>query len=218
MSLIRGSRVLIVVVGGLFLASTARAELFGFQNITANNVADAAIGEAQLSVDLTAFGANQVQFRFLNSGPLASSITDVYFDAPDPSALDGISSIDDSFAGVSFSLGAAPGNLPGANNASPPFVTSPGLSADSDPAAQPNGVNPGEELGIIFDLDAGKSFADVLGEMTSGALRVGIHVQGFASGGSESFVTTTTPVPSAAMLGVIGLGTVGWVRRRKLTD
>ena len=57
-----------------------------------------------------------------------------------------------------------------------PFVTTLGFSADSDPPVQSLGVNPGESLGIIFDLQPGGTFADVVGELASGALRIGIHV------------------------------------------
>ncbi len=81
------------VVGlfGVFAApQTAHAVPFSFSNISANIVGDAAIGEAQLTVEVTDAGNGQVSFLFDNAGPLASSITDVYFD--DGSLL-GIASI-----------------------------------------------------------------------------------------------------------------------------
>ena len=105
---------------------------------------------------------------------------------------------------VDFSQGASPGNLPAANNASPPFNTTAGFNADSNPPTQPNGVNPGELLGIRFTLVAGQDFNDVLTELGDGTLRIGIHVQGYASGGSESFVNT--PVPEPTTFGLFGLG------------
>jgi len=72
----------------------------------------------------------------------------------DDGSLVGIFSIDNSDPGVAFSDPAVPGNLPGANNASPAFVATTGFSADSDPPVQPNGVNPGETLGILFACKA----------------------------------------------------------------
>jgi hypothetical protein len=108
--------------------------------------------------------------------------------------------------GVDFSQYAAPSNLPGANNESPPFETTAGFSADSDdPAVQLNGVNPGETLGILFDLQEGLAYANVIDDLASGDLRIGIHVQGFKGEGSESFVA----VPEPATIVLFGTGLIG---------
>jgi hypothetical protein len=195
------------------VVTPVQAVTLGFDCITGNVAGDCVIGEAQLSVDVTDAGLDQVLFTFHNSGPNDSSIADVYFD---DGTLLGIASIDNSDTGVDFATGASPPNLPGANNASPPFVTTAGLSADSNPPVQPNGVNPGESLGITFGLQSGGSFADVLAELANGELRIGIHVQGYASGGSEGFVNNPVPVPAAVWLfgsGLIGL--VGVARRKR---
>lgn len=72
-------------------------------------------------------------------------------------------------------------------------------------------MNPGESLGVLFDLLAGVTYADTLVAMVTGELRIGIHVQGFASGGSESFINppleppATVPVPAAVWLFGSGL-------------
>jgi hypothetical protein len=210
-----GLGVLLLGVAGPVLADS----VYGFFNITANSVADAAIGEAQLSVTVSDPGAGQVLFRFDNSGPAASSITDVYFD---DGTLLGIASLSDSGAGVAFSTGSSPPNLPGGNSMSEPFETTAGFSADSDPPVQPKGVNPGEWLEVLFDLLPGMSFGDVIDALEQGAgdggLRIGIHVQGFASGGSESFVNTPMiPLPPALLLGLSGLSGLGLVRRVRRT-
>jgi len=188
--------IITLLVGAFFLCTVipAHALLIGFNSITANNVGDPAIGEAQLYVDVTNPGGSQVLFIFGNTGPEDSSIADVYFD--DGSLL-GIASIDNNDPGVAFTQLAKPGNLPSANSADPPFVTTAGFSADSDPPVQPMGVNPGEFLGILFDLQGGQTFADVLSELSDRSLRIGIHVQGFTSGGSESFVNN---VPDASIM------------------
>ena len=167
------------------LTAPTPATALGFDCISDNLAGDCAIGEAQLSVDVSDPGGSQVLFTFTNSGPDASSITDVYFD---DGALLGIAAIINDPPDVVFSVPATPSNLPSANSASPPFVTTAGFSADSDPPPQPNGVNPGESLGIVFDLIGGLTFADVLADLADGSLRIGIHVQGFATGGSESLV------------------------------
>lgn len=201
------------------LAIPVQADLYGFVNITGNSATDAAIGEAQMFVEVTGFGASQVLFTFTNVGPDPSSITDVYFDDGALIALDGLTDKDDDAtgafgdAGVDFSPLASPGDLPGGNAISPPFQTTAGFSADSDPSASSNGVNPGETLGVLFDLVGGKDLGDVISDLDSGALRIGIHVQAFEDGDSESFINI--PAPSAVVLGMLGLSAVGLIRKRR---
>jgi len=70
-------------------------------------------------------------------------------------------------------------------------------------------------VGILFDLQSGKIFADVLSELSDRRLRIGIHVQGFDSAGSESFVNT---VPDASIMFLLGpsLIVLGFFSRKKL--
>jgi len=219
----------------LFASTQAWAILLNFSNITGNNATNAATGESQLFVDLTSVDPTHISFRFFNNGPLASSIADVYFD---DGTLLGISSLIDADdgvggdAGVDFSIGASPPNLPGGNGLAIPFVTTAGFLADSDAPAQPNGVNPNEELFVIFELLAGKTFADTVAALSADpsdpnldSLRIGIHVQGFANGGSESFINVPPnggpppqKIPEPGIIFLLGAGLLGvCLSRRRRT-
>jgi len=202
----------ILIATLLILSVPANAQVtYSFESITNNSTTNAAIGESQLFADVSDAGGGQVLFTFRNIGPEASSITDVYFD---DEALLSMVAINNS-AGVQFSQDATPSNLPGGNGITPSFVTTPGFSADSDPPAQPNGVNPSESLGIKFNLQSGSTYNDVLSGLDDGSLRIGIHVQGFADGGSESFVNDgVIPAPGAVLLASFGMLCVGWFRKR----
>ena len=207
----------VVAGAAVFTAMPSHAATLplAFACITNNSAANCAAGATQLSVDVTdqGVGADQVKFVFNNAGPAASSITDVYFD---DGTLLGIASLADSGSGVAFSTLANPSNLPGANNASPPFETTAGFSADSDPAVQRNGVNPGEWLAVIFNLQNSGTYADVVRELGTGELRVGMHVQGFSGGGAESFVNmAAVPLPGAVLLLGSALAGLGAFRRRQ---
>jgi hypothetical protein len=195
-------------IAGLLAAAAAPAQALtlGFVCLTNNAPADCTTGETQLFVDVNPAGPGQVSFVFTNTGPNASSITDVYFD---DGTLLGIATVNDG-PGTDFEQGASPPNLPGGQNATPPFQVTAGFLADSDPPAQPNGVNPGEWVEIIFNLMGGGTYADIVSELASGALRIGIHVQGYAGGGSESLINV--PEPGTLVLLALGLATLA--RRR----
>lgn len=202
----------------------ADPETYNFTNITNNNATDALIGEDQLSVIVHDEGTLLVKFCFNNAGPAeASSITDVYWD-DNASLLTSIQSFGPNTGNVAFSERAWPRNLPGGRSILPRFIAN--FSADSDHPVKHKGVNPGEELCVLFNYTttgpAQEGFTDIIDAMNSGALRVGIHVQGYASGGSESFITTgdngngvtIIPEPASMILAMIGVFLVGGLKKR----
>jgi hypothetical protein len=76
---------------------------------------------------------------------------------------------------------------------------------------------------ITFNLQSTGTYASIVSALALpngggvGDLRIGVHVQSFSDGGSESFVNLPTPVPEAdtyAMM-LAGLGLVGFAVRRK---
>lgn len=195
-------RLLSVVMALVVTVGYASATQYSFTNITNNNAANAAAGEAQLFMDVTQQGSN-VQFAFTNIGPLASSITDIYFDDNDLHLT--FSNFVQS-AGVTYTVGANPSNLPGGN----PYSFSSDYSYDSASPVQPKGVNPGESLTIVFSLANSYQYSDILDALDDGSMRVGLHVQGFANGGSESFINDDpNPVPEPGSLVLLGAGMLG---------
>jgi hypothetical protein len=228
---------LFLVCAAVALEQTANAipdGAYGFRNITGYNAANAAVGEAQVYMTVDPYGAD-VLFTFHNSGPAASSITDLYFD--DGSLL-GIATLIPSGSGVDFGLMADPWNLPGAAayDLKPEYNGTPNrkFSAETSAPNIANGINPGESLGVVFKLQSGKSYSDVIASLTLsqtdiqhdivGGLRVGVHVQGFEiAGKGESYIngpvyhSPPPPVPDASntvtLLGLALLG-LGSLHRR----
>ena len=193
-------------VGLLGIVSIAEGVQYSFLNITNNNSGDAAIGEAQIFLDVTDYGPGQVLFTYSNIGPAPSSITDIYVD--DGTLVD-VDTILNQSGTVEFALYPTPGNLPGGENLDPPFVADSCLSADSDPPPAFLGINPYESLGIIYNINGG-TFADVIYELDNDLLRIGIHVQDFDSEGSESFIN-----PEPATLSLLALGSLAILRQRR---
>lgn len=223
----------LVLVLLVILSTQATADLYEDWAVVENNSGMPGAVAAQLSVDVTDPGGGQALFTFNNAGPLDFFIADIYFD---DGALLAIASIDNTDPGVSFSAPASPGNLPGGNNVIPPFVTTTGFSADADPPVAANAVGPGESVGIVFNLQQGKTFANVIDAINVGfdpysyygggpydgwtepSLRIGIHVQGIDGpwGCDQSDTYILTPVPGSVLLGLgmLGLSVAGLKLRK----
>lgn len=211
-------------LGGLLAAATlavallagapAAAVTIDFFCITNNDAGNCAIGEAQLSVELTDEGGDQVRFTFLNTGAADITISEVYFD---DGTLLGIASVI-SGLGVAFVEDADPPDLPGGNSITPPFNVTAGFLAEAEPPPASNGVDPGEWVAIVFDLQSGGTLADVIQELTDGTLRIGIHAISIgATEGSESFVNVPVPEPTTALLLLGGLAGIAARRRAGAT-
>lgn len=204
----------VFVVIGMICMPTAQAGLdmqtYGFYNITHNSAADAAAGEAQLRVEVSDQGAGLVGFTFLNNGPAACVITEIYFQ--DGSIL-GFASIDESLPGVDFQEeevgNVNPKNLPGGKSINPQFIATTAFSIEPLNPEPTWGVEPGEWVQIVYTLQSGKTYADIIDELDDADLRIGIHVQSFTNGGSESFVN----VPEPTTMVLLGLG--GLLLRRQ---
>jgi hypothetical protein len=187
----------------------------------------------QLSVTVSNddLAVNQVLFTFTKSGTYDFSLTDIYFE---DGTLLAISSIYDSPTAVDFDHPInGQETLPAGENANPPFETHEGFSADSQNTA--TGVDENlESVGILYTLQNDATFNDVITALmvgfdplnngyynadndwiwTADHIRIGIHVRsiGPGSGYSQSFILT--PVPGAAILGLLGLSVVG-IKLRK---
>ena len=99
-----------LVVGACGTVTYGAATL-GFTGVSTTSAADAVIGQSQFFVEILDESAHQVLFHFTNTGPVASSITEIVFvdQGDEPGFL--LSSVEPVTvvgSGVSFGVPAVP--------------------------------------------------------------------------------------------------------------
>ncbi len=218
----------LVLVFVVILSTDARAVIYSFEAISDNSGVSGWMAQ-QLSLEVTAYGANQVLFEFINEvGSYDGIIGTVFFE---DGALFGLSLVLDvdnfpgTYPGVDFKTPANPASkqFPAGGTLVPSFVTTEHFWATEDGAVN-NGVNPGEKVGVVFDLEGGANFDSVITAIGLGftnpnpngntSLRIGVHVQNLPPGTAESDSFILTPIPGAFLLGILGLGVAGLKLRK----
>ena len=190
----------------------------------ASQLLNGAIGEAQFFMTVddqgynAAVDAHQVLFTFDNlqvDGWQQCYIDGIYFY---DGVLFDLAAIEASSAGVSFSEGASPGHLPGDGAFKLTYGVEVIGDADADPGGG-NGIDPGEWISLLYTLQTGATFGEVITGLDGHTIVVGLKAQGFPYGDnldSEAFYNNgKVPAPGAIVLGSIGIGLVGWLRRRR---
>ncbi|MBW8035772.1 MAG: PEP-CTERM sorting domain-containing protein [Planctomycetes bacterium] len=215
--------IVLFIVG--LCASNLYAALCSFDRIEGNEGVDIS---DQLKVNVSSNGqmldsilgemVDKVTFKFTNkTGGVDSSITEIYF--YDGSLLN-MYSIDDSHPNVYFEdLGAStnPGELPGYQ---PNYELLSVLSAtEAENPESKKGVKTGEWIEIGYTLLPGKTFQDLLDDMETREVVIGIHVKSIDQPGggaeSDSFILNTVIVPEPATIGILALGSLLVIRKRR---
>lgn len=181
--------------------------ILDFTPVTRNNPASGLIGAAQFHLTIED-DAGLINFTFANQGPDNCTISEIYFD--DDNLLQPGTIFNP--AGIQFQAGANPPNLPGGNNITPGFSATPALSIQAHAPAQKNGINPGASLTLRCALQEGRTVADFYQALNDGALRIGLHANGFPTLNSEAFVNA----PEPATLALILAGLLCRRRKRKM--
>ncbi len=203
-------------------ASAGRADsvTLSFQNIT-NRGNASLVDQLHVTASAASGTSTYADFTFTNSAVVASSIMQVYF--ADGTLL-GIAQVTQ--AGASFVPGTAvPADLPGGGSITPAFHVTQGFLGDAGNMGPIQGVDTSSDyVTLRFNLINGRTFANTLEALRTGALRIGMHVTSIGiTHGDDSYVNNPTviPLPPAVLTGmgtlagVFGLGLVRRVRRSR---
>lgn len=205
----RHARALALTLVTLAISSPAAAMGLGsFGCITNNSSGDCTIGTVQLSATLVASGANAL-LTLTMAGSEVGVAEQLFIES---SIVSGISFQSSTASGlVDFGTGQAGGNLPGGNTVG--FNEAFNIAADNPAPREGIGRHAQDDTSpqggaFLLSLIGGSSFDDLLLD-----LRIGVHVIGYDSNGSESFVATVVPEPGTALLLGLGLFLFSWVRQ-----
>jgi hypothetical protein len=193
--------------------NAAHAATISFERITSNSSIDAS---SQLSVVASDEGTEALfSFSVLSGAQSGASISEIYFS--DTLGLFTPLPLIRTEQGVSFVAGSAsPPNLPGGNNATPPFQVTDFLLADAT-GRNSNAIQIGDLLVLGLVYSQGSDFADLQNALQRGEFRIGLHVRALEGGESDSFVSTAAPIPlpAAGWLLLTAVGGLGFAARRR---
>ena len=200
-------------------APAAEAATFGFDNIAGGDTIGDALN-SYFSLTVTDQGSSTVLLSIasaVNGG--AYFIGGIFIDdavVPLLSSLPLNDTVHD--AAVAYTRTTKKGandpkNFPQGNLLTPAFVSTATYLSDNG-AGNAKAVQPNEVVAFLF----GGSYASIIAGLTSGDLRLGLHVQGIGSG-SDSFISgdpvSTVPLPAGMPLLIGALGGLAALRLRR---
>ena len=152
-------------------------------------------GDTEFFMDITDIRDRRIMITFQNRARTHCAISDIYFMDGDvfsisvQNARDGV----DSAHAPACAIDLATGRQQSAPN---PYHDSSAYRVArhnlEDPAAMADGIKQNESLGIVFDLQAGVTLADIIGALSRGTLNISLKLLGVSSGSDGVLVNDST--------------------------
>ena len=181
-----------------FVGMSASAKLYIFGQVTGG---DLGLCPDAFKMEVTdVLGEDQALFTFTNNCDSDGVLGRIFFMKND---LMTFNSIEDQSNGVAFSgPNGRNAMLPGGHPLG--FTPHNTFSINAAPPRPHNGLHYEDYVSILFNLTGETSFDDLIAEIDSQSLGVGLHAQALPGGGSASF----TAIPEPLTLSLLGIGTL----------
>jgi hypothetical protein len=195
--------ILSLVAASVLFVAASPLQAVMYPLVIFNDTALASDPGLEFAINVLEGDTGQVNFTIQNTSIIDSTIARVYFDG---GFLASIADIING-TGTNFSADASPGDLPAGNEIG--FEAD--FSASANPPPAQNGIDPGESVTVIFNLLGSHTFSEIIGQLDSGAMRVGAHI--ISVGCSEVSVSSVN-VPEPATIALLGLGSLILMKKR----
>ena len=199
-------------VAALSAVSAAPAWAFNFSNIPGGATSGDAYNNS-FGYTVASQGGS-VLFNFFNFGNAAAPnmfIGGIYIEDSNNSLSNPWANVNN-VGTVAYSGGGSGAQLPQGGNS---FNTDYAFFSDNG-NGNAKALQGGEKLGVLFD----GIYDNVLADLTSGAIRVGFHVQALQNGQSDSYISSNTqetpePLTMLAAGAAVGFGTMFQKQRQR---
>lgn len=156
----------------------------GFKPVGGNGSNSDGTGDTNFYMDITDIRDRRIMITFHNRAQVPCAISDIYFVDGDVFSISVQSARDaDSAAAPACTIDLATGSqqsAPELYHDSSAYQVARHEQADT--ATMADGIKPSESLGIVFDLKAGVTLADIIAALSGGILNISLKLQGVAQG------------------------------------
>ena len=192
-----GSRLLSSPRSFLFSAGSARPASgirLGFKTVSGNADHGEIICDSNFFMDVTDIRDRRIMITFHNRSQLPCTISDIYFVDAEVFTIS-IQNVRNHHSTLapecSVDLTTAQRQVaPEPYHNSSTYQVARQNTDDND--GMPDGIQPNESLGIVFDLQAGVTLADIIGALSNGILNVSLKLLGVAQGTGGVLINDST--------------------------
>jgi hypothetical protein len=170
---------------------------FGFRPVSGSGSENNCLADANFFVDITDIHDRRIMLTFHNRAAVPCDISEIYFEDGGTFSVS-VQSVRG--AGEAMSRGRATGSSTGSQRVTAgwhhDFHSGQVASRNpEDAAALQDGIMPNESLGIVFDLQAGVTLADIVSALGKGRLNISLKLQGVAQNPGGILINDTRPGP-----------------------